>query len=82
MNTRAGAPELQDAALLARAAAFAAIYLFWGGTFLALRYAVIEVPPMLTIAIRCAGGQRFARWDSQSTSPVRCSRSKARLKCR
>jgi drug/metabolite transporter (DMT)-like permease len=38
------------------AAAFAAIYLFWGGTFLALRYAVAEVPPLLTIAIRCIGG--------------------------
>lgn len=38
------------------AAAFAAIYLLWGGTFLAIRYAVAEVPPMLTIAIRCAGG--------------------------
>ena len=38
------------------AAAFAAIYLFWGGTFLAIRYAVADVPPLLTIAIRCAGG--------------------------
>lgn len=38
------------------AAAFAAIYLFWGGTFLAIRYAVAEVPPLLTIGIRCAGG--------------------------
>ncbi|HUF34582.1 MAG TPA: EamA family transporter [Gemmatimonadales bacterium] len=37
-------------------AAFAAIYLLWGGTFLAIRYAVAEVPPLLTIAIRCAGG--------------------------
>jgi drug/metabolite transporter (DMT)-like permease len=37
-------------------AAFAAIYLFWGGTFLAIRYAVAEVPPLLTIAIRCLGG--------------------------
>ena len=37
-------------------AAFAAVYLFWGGTFLAIRYAVAEVPPLLTIAIRCAGG--------------------------
>jgi len=35
---------------------FAAIYLFWGGTFLALRYAVAEVPPLLTIATRCIGG--------------------------
>ncbi|HEY5940550.1 MAG TPA: EamA family transporter [Gemmatimonadales bacterium] len=38
------------------AAAFAAIYLFWGGTFLAIRYSVAEVPPLLTIAIRCGGG--------------------------
>jgi drug/metabolite transporter (DMT)-like permease len=37
-------------------AAFATIYLFWGGTFLAIRYAVTEVPPLLTIAIRCVGG--------------------------
>jgi drug/metabolite transporter (DMT)-like permease len=37
-------------------AAFAAIYVFWGGTFLAIRYAVVEVPPLLTIAIRCLGG--------------------------
>ena len=37
-------------------AAFAAIYLFWGATFLAIRYAVAEVPPLLTIAIRCLGG--------------------------
>lgn len=41
---------------LAVAPAFAAIYLFWGGTFLALRFAVAEVPPLLTIAIRCVGG--------------------------
>ena len=37
-------------------AAFAAIYVFWGGTFLAIRYAVAEVPPLLTIATRCLGG--------------------------
>jgi drug/metabolite transporter (DMT)-like permease len=37
-------------------AAFAAIYLFWGCTFLAIRYAVEEVPPLLTIAFRCVGG--------------------------
>lgn len=41
---------------LAVAAAFAAIYLFWGGTFLAIRYSVAEAPPLLTIALRCAGG--------------------------
>ena len=37
-------------------AAFAAIYIFWGGTFLAIRYAVEEVPPLLMMAIRCTGG--------------------------
>ena len=37
-------------------AAFAAIYLFWGATFLAVRYAVVVVPPMLIITIRCTGG--------------------------
>jgi drug/metabolite transporter (DMT)-like permease len=37
-------------------AAFAAIYVFWGGTFLAVRYAVADIPPLLTIGLRCAGG--------------------------
>ena len=41
------------AALLA---AFAAVYLFWGATFLAVRYAVLVVPPMLIIVVRCTGG--------------------------
>jgi len=36
--------------------AFAAVYLLWGATFLAIRYAVAEIPPLATIAIRCAGG--------------------------
>ena len=46
----------ERASRLGLAAAFAAIYLFWGGTFLAIRYAVADVPPLLTIAVRCAGG--------------------------
>jgi drug/metabolite transporter (DMT)-like permease len=37
-------------------AAFAAVYFFWGATFLAVRYAVVVVPPMLIIGIRCTGG--------------------------
>jgi drug/metabolite transporter (DMT)-like permease len=41
---------------LAILGAFAAIYLFWGGTFLAIRYAVADLPPLLTIGLRCAGG--------------------------
>jgi drug/metabolite transporter (DMT)-like permease len=38
------------------AGAFAAIYLMWGGTFLAIRYAVADVPPLMTMVLRCAGG--------------------------
>ena len=34
-------------------AAFAAVYLFWGATFLAVRYAVLVVPPILIIVVRC-----------------------------
>ena len=45
------------------AAAFAAIYLFWGATFLAIRWAVADVPPLLTIAVRClAGGAVLVLW--------------------
>ena len=36
--------------------AFAAIYIMWGGTFLAIRYAVADVPPLMTMVLRCAGG--------------------------
>jgi drug/metabolite transporter (DMT)-like permease len=36
--------------------AFASIYLMWGGTFLAIRYAVVDVPPLMTMVLRCAGG--------------------------
>ena len=44
-------------------AAFATIYLFWGGTFLAIRWAVTDVPPLLTIALRCAaGGALLVLW--------------------
>ena len=48
-----GAPAASQPALLA---AFAAIYLIWGSTFLALRYAVEAVPPLVTIALRCVIG--------------------------
>lgn len=50
-------------------AAFAAVYLFWGATFLAVRYAVAVVPPMLIIGIRCTGGAlillAFLAWRRQ-----------------
>src|SRR5271170_683516 len=34
------------------ALAFAAIYLLWGGTFLAIRIAVLEIPPFFTAGLR------------------------------
>ena len=44
-------------------AAFAAVYLFWGATFLAIRWAVADIPPLLTIALRCgAGGALLLLW--------------------
>ena len=55
-------------------AAFAAIYLFWGGTFLAIRYAVAEIPPLLMIAMRCAGGAAilfvWLAWRSKLARPT------------
>jgi drug/metabolite transporter (DMT)-like permease len=55
-------------------AAFAAIYFFWGATFLAVRYAVEVVPPMLIIVVRCTGGAAIlfawlaARCELQATT--------------
>ena len=42
--------------------AFAAIYLVWGSTFLAIRFAVDTLPPLLTMGTRhlAAGGLLFA----------------------
>jgi drug/metabolite transporter (DMT)-like permease len=56
MTPRPSSRAEPSASRLGIVAAFAAIYLFWGGTFLAIRYAVAEVPPLLTIATRCVGG--------------------------
>jgi drug/metabolite transporter (DMT)-like permease len=36
--------------------AFAAIYVLWGGTFLAIRFAVAEMPPLVLILVRCVCG--------------------------
>jgi drug/metabolite transporter (DMT)-like permease len=42
--------------------AFAAIYLLWGATFLAIRVAVVEIPPFFTAGVRflIAGGLLYA----------------------
>jgi drug/metabolite transporter (DMT)-like permease len=36
--------------------AFAATYAFWGASFLAIRIAVRDIPPLLMMAVRCAAG--------------------------
>ena len=44
-------------------AAFASVYLFWGATFLGIRWAVADIPPLLTISLRClAGGALLVVW--------------------
>ncbi len=57
-------------------AAFAAVYVFWGATFLAIRYAVADIPPLITIGLRCAGGAALlAAWLGYRGRLERPSRS-------
>jgi drug/metabolite transporter (DMT)-like permease len=55
------------------ALAFAAIYLIWGSTFLAIRIAVQTVPPLLMMSLRCAGAGLllfvWCRWSSPRPRP-------------
>jgi drug/metabolite transporter (DMT)-like permease len=37
-------------------AAFAAVYLLWGSTYLAFRYTVEEIPPFVAVTVRCLLG--------------------------
>ena len=50
--------------------AFAAVYLIWGSTYLAIRFAIETMPPFLMAAVRflIAGGALYgwARWRSQA----------------
>lgn len=52
--------------------AFAAIFIVWGSTYLAIRYAVMEMPPLFTAGVRhsVAGGLLFAWacWRGQRAS--------------
>jgi drug/metabolite transporter (DMT)-like permease len=45
-----------DRDALPTVAAFSAIYLVWGSTFLAIRYAVETMPPYTMMSLRCLGG--------------------------
>ena len=65
-------PRVSRTALIA---AFAALYVFWGGTFLAIRYAVAEIPPLLMMAMRCGGGAAillaWLAWRRRLERPTR-----------
>jgi drug/metabolite transporter (DMT)-like permease len=57
------------------AAAFATVYLMWGGTFLAIRYAVADIPPLLTMVLRyIAGAALLFAWIGWRGSFQRPSR--------
>ena len=57
------------------AAAFAAIYLIWGSTYLGIRYAVETIPPLLMMGIRhvAAGSALYAwaRWRGAARPRLR-----------
>ncbi|HST10726.1 MAG TPA: EamA family transporter [Terriglobales bacterium] len=56
-------------------AAFAAIYLIWGSTYLAIRYAIETLPPLLMMGIRhlCAGAALYGwtRWRGTPAPKLR-----------
>ncbi|MBI2681518.1 MAG: EamA family transporter [Candidatus Solibacter usitatus] len=66
-NTLAARPPVSRIALVA---AFAAIYVLWGTTYLAIRYAVETLPPFTMAGVRftIAGGVLFAvaRWKGDA----------------
>jgi drug/metabolite transporter (DMT)-like permease len=53
---RASLREVPDRDALPTVAAFSAIYLVWGSTFLAIRYAVETIPPYMMMSLRSLGG--------------------------
>ncbi len=50
--TRSQIPAAHRAETIKLALAFAAIYVIWGSTYLAIRYAVETIPPLVTAGIR------------------------------
>ncbi len=45
-------PALKDRKFLILVAAFAAVYLFWGSTYLAIKYSIETLPPFLMAGVR------------------------------
>src|ERR1041385_1939307 len=70
-SPRSGSSHRDDSIKLALA--FAAIYLVWGSTYLAIRYAGETIPPLVTAGIRhtIAGGILFAWAYARGFRPKR-----------
>ena len=69
-QVKLGLPEtIRDRVMLV--AAFAAVYVIWGSTYLAIAWAVATIPPLTMIAARClvAGGVLYAVTRSGAGRP-------------
>lgn len=70
-----GSPSRVASSTTALVAAFAAVYLIWGSTYLAIRYAVETFPPLLMMGIRhlTAGGLLYgwSRWRGTPAPKLR-----------
>jgi drug/metabolite transporter (DMT)-like permease len=68
-------PATTSRSTTALVAAFAAVYLIWGSTYLAIRYAVQTFPPLLMMGVRhlTAGGLLYgwARWRGTPAPKLR-----------
>src|SRR3984893_13966902 len=72
---RKSASDRQRTYSIQLALAFAAIYLVWGSTYLAIRYAVETIPPLVTAGIRhsVAGGILLALAWARGFRPTRAN---------
>jgi drug/metabolite transporter (DMT)-like permease len=72
-NPKPPRPSGQRAESIKLALAFAAIYLVWGSTYLAIHYAVETIPPLITAGIRhtVAGGVLLAWACARGYRPKR-----------
>ena len=57
------APQMPGSLRAGVVAGFAAIYLIWGSTYLAIRLGVADIPPFLMAGVRfLLGGIAFISW--------------------
>src|SRR5947209_19133415 len=71
MQTQTNAAETQQASSLQILLAFIAIYLIWGSTFLAIRFADETIPPLINAGLRqlAAGAILFAWCWTKGSRP-------------